>query len=314
MPDVSTMKAAVIHNYGVVDDVVEVVDVPTPVLGPHDVLIEARAAGVNPVDYLIVNGFQQRPLPRALGNEVAGVVRAVGPAVAGFTVGDEVFARVDPELGGAFAEQVAVGASLVAVKPPELSFEEAASLPLVALTALQALTEQAEVRPGQRVLIHGGAGGVGSAATQIAKSLGATVVTTATGDGVELARSLGADQVIDYRAEDFVAVTGKVDVVLDTVGGDARDRSFAVLKAGGTLVSIVGAPEVPADQAGRGVQARGFFMRPSGDQLTVIADLVTSGRLTALVRSTFPLGRVVDALNQVERGGARGKTVIRIAG
>jgi NADPH:quinone reductase-like Zn-dependent oxidoreductase len=309
------MKAAVINQYGQVGDVVTVTEVPTPAVGPRDVLIEARAAGVNPVDHLIVKGFMSGgPLDRPLviGSEVAGVVAAIGAEVTDLEVGDEVFARVDPRVGGAFAEYVAVDRSLVADKPRTLTFEEAASLPLVGLTAWQALTEQSQVGPGTRVLVHGGAGGVGSVAVQLAKHLGAEVVATAGGDSVDLVRRLGADQVVDYRAEQFDDVLSDIDVVFDTVGGPTQDRSFRVLKPGGTLVSIVPIADVEAKQAEWKVDARAFMMRPHGEQLTRLAELVASGELQPLLETTFPLAETAEALQKVERGGARGKTVLRI--
>ncbi|MFE2926083.1 MULTISPECIES: NADP-dependent oxidoreductase [Streptomyces] len=309
------MKAAVINQYGQVRDVVRVTDVPVPAVGPRDVLIEVRAAGVNPVDHLIVKGFlstgePSRPL--VIGNELAGVVTQVGAEASRFAVGDEVFSRVDPRVGGAFAEYVAVDESLVAAKPSRLTFEEAASLPLVALTALQALTEQADVRSGTRVLIHGGAGGVGSAAVQIAKQLGAEVVATAGSGSVELVRELGADRVIDYRTEKFEEVVSDVDVVLDTIGGETQERSFGVLKSGGTLVSIVAVPDAEAKKARWNVEARSFFMRPQGEQLAHLAGLVESGQLRPIVETVFPLDEASEALQKVERGGARGKTVISV--
>lgn len=310
------MKAAVITTYGQVGDVVAVTDVPTPAVGPQDVLIETRAAGVNPIDHLIVKGFMRSgelAQPLVLGSEVAGVVAAIGDAVTDFSVGDEVFARVDPRVGGAFAEFVAVNQALVAAKPQELSFEEAASLPLVALTAWQALTEQANVGAGSRVLIHGGAGGVGTVAVQIAKHLGAHVVTTASADSVELVRELGADEVIDYRAEKFEEVVSDLDVVFDTIGGETQERSFGVLKPGGTLVSIVPIPDIEAKKATWNVKASSFFMHPDGGQLARIAELVKSGQLRPVVQSVLPLAQITDALLQIERGGARGKTVVSTA-
>ncbi|MFJ8017046.1 NADP-dependent oxidoreductase [Streptomyces sp. NPDC096339] len=309
------MKAAVIDQYGQVRDVVRVTDVPVPAVGPRDVLIEVRAAGVNPVDHLIVKGFLsagEPTRPLVMGNELAGVVTEVGGEVTRFAVGDEVFSRVDPRAGGAFAEYAAVNESLVAAKPSGLTFEEAASLPLVALTALQALTEQADVRAGTRVLVHGAAGGVGSAAVQIAKQLGAEVVATAGGGSVALVRELGADRVIDYRAEKFDEVVSDVDVVLDTIGGETQERSFAVLRTGGTLVSIVPIADAEARKARWNVEARSFFMRPHGEQLAHLAGLVESGRLRPIVETVFPLDEASEALQKVERGGARGKTVISV--
>ncbi|RAG86613.1 NADP-dependent oxidoreductase [Streptacidiphilus pinicola] len=309
------MKAAVIDQYGQVADVVTVAERPVPAVGPRDVLIQARAAGVNPVDHLIIKGFLRAgelTQPLVVGSEVAGVVAEVGGEVTGFAVGDEVFARVDPRVGAAFAEYVAVDQSLVAAKPRALSFTEAASLPLVGLTAWQALTEQSQVGPDTTVLIHGGAGGVGSVAVQLAKHLGAHVVATASADSAELVRKLGADQVIDYRTEQFDEVLSGVDVVFDTVGGQTQDRSFAVLKPGGVLVSIVPIADAEAKQAQWNVDARSFMMRPHGEQLAALARLVESGELQPLVETTFPLADASEALQKVERGGARGKTVITI--
>ncbi|KJK58063.1 NADP-dependent oxidoreductase [Saccharothrix sp. ST-888] len=309
------MKAAVINKYGRVGDVVTVAEVPAPEVGSQDVLIEVRAAGVNPIDHLTVKGFMQPgelSQTRILGNEVAGVVAAVGDGVTAFAVGDEVFSRVDPRVGGGFAEFVAVHENLVAAKPAQLSFEEAASLPLVALTAWQALTEQTQLRAGQRVLIHGGTGGVGSAAIQIAKHLGAEVVTTVGTDGVEQARGLGADQIVEYRKEKFDEVVGAVDVVLDTVGGDTQARSFAVLKPGGALVSIVLVPDIEAQRERWGVSVSAFFMHPDGAQLAELAGLVESGELKPVVQQVFPLDQAAAALLAVEGGRARGKTVLSV--
>ncbi|MFJ9591145.1 NADP-dependent oxidoreductase [Streptomyces virginiae] len=309
------MKAAVITQYGQVRDVVRVADAPVPAVGPQDVLIEVRAAGVNPVDHLIVKGFMSADAlagPVVIGNELAGVVSKVGAEVTRFAVGDEVFSRVDPRVGGAFAEYAAVDQSLVAAKPAALTFEEAASLPLVALTALQALTEQSDVRAGTRVLIHGAAGGVGSAAVQIAKTLGAEIVATASADTVDLVRELGADRVIDYRAEKFDEVVSDVDVVLDTIGGETQERSFGVLKTGGTLVSTIPIADAEAKKARWNVEARSFFMHPDGEQLAHLAGLVEAGQLRPIVEMVFPLDEAAAALQKVERGGARGKTVIAV--
>ncbi|MFG2794885.1 NADP-dependent oxidoreductase [Streptomyces sp. NPDC048419] len=309
------MKAAVINQYGQVRDVVMVTDVPVPVLSPQDVLIQVHAAGVNPVDYLIVNGFMatgQPAQPQVIGNEVSGVVTAIGDEVNRFSVGDQVFARVDPRVGGAFAEYAAVDQSLIAAKPTALSYTEAASLPLVALTAWQALTEQADVKAGTRVLIHGGAGGVGSVAVQIAKHLGAEVVATADGDSVELVRALGADRIVDYKTEKFEQAVSDMDVVFDTIGGETQERSFQVLKSGGTLVSTVPIPDAEAKKAQWGVEARSFLMRPHGEQLTKIAAMTDSGHLRPVVETVYQLAETTDALLKVERGGARGKTVIEV--
>lgn len=311
--------------------------VPEPLVTEHDVLIRVQAAGLNQLDEKIrVAEFAQilpYRLPITLGHDVAGTVIRVGSAVRGFKPGDEVYSRPGGDHIGTFAERIAVPEDDVALKPVSITMEEAGSLPLVALTAWQALVEIGDVRPGQKVLIHSGAGGVGSIAIQLAKHLGATVATTASASNSDFVRELGADTVIDYRTESFEQVLSGYDFVLDGVGGDNLEKSLRVLRRGGTAVGIAG-PPTPAfakkaglnpvlrlaigalsakvrRQARRlGVNYEFLFMRANGDQLREIAALVDAGELRPVVGRVFPFDDTVEGLASLARGGFRGKAVI----
>ncbi|MFI8105929.1 NADP-dependent oxidoreductase [Streptomyces sp. NPDC086023] len=308
------MRAAISESYGKIEDVVRVSTVDEPDLRPTDLLVEVRAASVNPIDWLIVTGYMrvlsEAAFPLRLGSDGAGVVRSVGSEVTGFDVGDHVYFRVAPDRTGTFAELVAVDAALVARAPASASFVEAAGIPLVALTAWQGLTEQAEVSAGQRLLVHGGAGAVGAAAVQLARHLGLHVTATAAAEDAAWLQGLGADRVIDYRTQAFEDVPGEYDVVFDTVGGDTQKRSYTVLARGGTLVSILGAPD--AEHLGQlfGVRVRPFFMRPDGGQLARIAELVDAGALRSRVDSVFSLEDVREALTRSASGHAKGKVIV----
>ena len=312
-------------------------DVPEPVVGEGDVLVQVQAAGLNQLDEKIRAGeFKQilpYTLPLILGNDVAGTVLRVGARVRGFKAGDEVFARPDKDRIGTFAERIAVAETDLALKPASISMEEAGSLPLVALTAWQALVERGNVQPGQKVLIHAGAGGVGSIAIQLAKHLGAIVATTASATNADFVRELGADTVVDYRSEDFEQVLGGYDLVLDSLGGKNLEKSLRVLKPGGTAVGIAGPPDPAfAREAGLnpilrlatialsnrirrqarklGVNYQFLFMRADGDQLRRIAHLVDTGALRPVVGRVFPFDQTIEALGRLEPGGIRGKSVI----
>ncbi|MFD5752022.1 NADP-dependent oxidoreductase [Streptomyces sp. NPDC127033] len=258
------MRAFTIERYGDSDGG-RIAETPDPLVGAEDVLIRVSAASVNPLDLRIRGGdfktILPYRLPLVLGNDLAGVVVRVGPSVTGFAVGDEVYARPDKDRIGAFAELIAVHQDDVAAKPATLTMEEAASLPLVALTAWQALVERARVHPGQKVLIHAGSGGVGTIAIQLAKHLGAHVVTTASTAKIDLVRKLGADIVVDYKKQDFETVLDDYDVVLDPLGGETLKKSLRVLKPGGKVISIVGPPD-PA--FARELGANAATNRPSG--------------------------------------------------
>jgi alcohol dehydrogenase len=328
------MRAFVVSKY---NGPVQEADVPEPVVGEHDVLVQVQAAGLNVLDEKIRKGefksFLPYRLPQVLGNDVAGTVIEVGTKVQGFTLGDQVYARPDKDRIGTFAERIAVAEADLALKPASISLEEAGSLPLVALTAWQALVERGNVQPGQRVLIHAGAGGVGTIAIQLAKHLGATVATTASARNADFVRELGADSVIDYRSQDFEQLLDGYDLVLDSVGGENLEKSLRVLRPGGKAISIVGPPdpafgrEIGANpvvrlamtalssstrrQARRlGVQYEFLFMRAGGDQLRQISALVDNGALRPVVGRVFDFDQTVQALESLGKSGYRGKAVI----
>ncbi|MFJ2213378.1 NADP-dependent oxidoreductase [Streptomyces sp. NPDC101062] len=331
------MKTFMIERYG--DKAgVRAAEMPDPRVGAGDVLVRIHAASVNPLDLRLRDGdfraILPYGLPLVLGNDLAGVVVQVGPDVTRFAVGDEVYARPDKNRIGTFAELIAVHQDDVAVKPATLTMEEAASLPLVALTAWQALVERAQVRPGQKVLIHAGAGGVGTVAVQLAKHLGAYVAATASTGKVDLVKELGADVVIDYTQRDFATVLDGYDVVLDTLGGETLKKSVRVLKPGGKIISVAGPPdaafarELGANallrlamsalsfttrrRAGRRDVTYSFlFMKASGDQLRALTPLVDAGEIRPVVDRVFPFAETREAMEYVEKGRARaGKVVV----
>jgi NADPH:quinone reductase-like Zn-dependent oxidoreductase len=333
------MKAALIHRYGS-NDAVSVADIDIPTLGATALLVRVHAASVNPLDIKTREGKVKTLLkyrfPLVQGNDLSGVVVDVGSRVTRFKKGDAVYARVDKNRIGTFAEFAAVRDGAAALKPTNLTFEEAASLPLVALTAWQALVEIGRLGAHQRVLIHAGSGGVGSVAIQLARHLGATVLTTVRKRNVELVKRLGANVAIDYRSERFEDVAKNCDVVLDSAGGDTLVRCFECVKPGGVVVSINSSTPSPAFarswglnpiivfairvlsrktlSAARKHKARYeyFFVRADGEQLREIAGLVESGAITPLVDKVFPLEEVRDALAYSESGRATGKVVIKV--
>ena len=240
------MKAFIIDRYGS-NDVVRAGEMPDPELRDDDVLVQIHAASVNPLDFKIRDGklklILPYRLPFILGNDLAGVVVRVGSRVRRFKPGDEVYARTDKDRIGAFAEFISIKEDAVAIKPKKLTMEEAASIPLVGLTAWQALVERANLKKGQKVLIHAGSGGVGTFAIQLAKHLGAIVATTTSTANLDWVKRLGADIVIDYKKDDFETILHDYDVVLDTLGGETLEKSLRVLKPGGKLISIAGPPD-----------------------------------------------------------------------
>lgn len=328
------MKAFVVTHYG--PDGLEPADVPTPTVGPRDVLVDIRAASINPLDKMVRDGeFKQLikyKRPFVLGHDLSGVIIEVGADVRGFKVGDEVYARPRDLRIGAFAEQIAIDADDIALKPASLSFEEAAAVPLVALAAWQALIEVADVQPGQKVLVHAGAGGLGSTVVQVAKHLGAHVATTAHTNDVDRVRALGADEVIDFTQQDFTDVVSGYDVVLDSLGPASLEKSLTVLKPGGLAISVVGPPDPAfATQLGQplfkpvlavlsrkirrqahklGVRYTSFFMRASGTQLATLAALYDARTLRPVLDRAFPFGETLDAMAYVEQGKANGKIVV----
>ncbi len=333
------MKAALIDRYGS-NDQVKVTDIAVPVMGRMDLLVQVHAASVNPLDAKTRDGKLKTLLkyrfPLVLGNDLSGVVADVGDQVTRFKKGDAVYARLDKERIGAFAEFAVVREGAAALKPTNVTFEEAASLPLVALTAWQALVEIGKLRPNQRVLIHAGSGGVGSVAIQLARHLGATVYTTVGQRNVDLVRRLGADVPIDYRSARFEDVARDCDVVLDSAGGDTLVRCFKSVKPGGVVVSIGGTPSAAfarswglnpiivlairmmsrkATAAARRHNARYeyLFMRADGEQLREITRLVEGGVIKPLVDKVFPLERVRDVLAYSESGRATRTVVVKVA-
>lgn len=328
------MRAFVLNKY---KEPLQEVDVPEPVVGEHDVLVQVKASSMNQLDEKIRQGeFKQvlpYSLPLILGNDLAGVVVSVGAKVRSFKPGDEVFARPHQDRIGTFAERIAVAEADLAIKPASISMEEAGSLPLVALTAWQALVERGKVGPGQKVLIHAGAGGVGSIAIQLAKYLGATVATTVSAGNADFVRELGADVVIDYRTEDFAEILHGYDLVLDSLGGENLERSLKVLKPGGKAIGISGPPDPDfAKQLGAnavmksavalisagirrkarrlGVTYEFLFMRANGSQLREIAALIDAGEIRPVVGRVVPFEQTPDVLAGLEKGGVRGKTVV----
>ena len=328
------MKAFVLNTYA---GQLHETDVAEPTVGDNDVLIRVQAAGLNMLDEKVRAGeFKQilpYRLPQIMGNDVAGTVIAVGSGVRGFVVGDEVYGRPDQARIGTFAERIAVAERDVALKPASITIEEAGSLPLVALTAWQALVELGDVQPAQKVLIHAGAGGVGSIAIQLAKHLGASVATTVSASNADFVRELGADIVIDYHTQDFEQVLTGYDFVLDSVGGENLDKSLRVLRRGGIAVGISGPPD-PAFAARVGLNAvlrlaiagisatvrrkakklgvryQFLFMRAHGDQLREITALVDAGVLRPIVGKTVPFEQTATALSTLESSGTRGKVVM----
>jgi len=334
------MKAFIVERYGR-KGVGRLGDMPEPELRDDDVLVQVHAAGVNPLDSKIRTGefklILPYRLPLILGNEVAGVVSRVGPRVRRFKRGDEVYARPRKDRIGTFAEFIAMNEDDVAIKPKTLTMEEAASIPLVGLTAWQALIESAHLQKGQKVLIHAGSGGVGTFAIQLAKHVGATVATTTSTANVDLVKRLGADVVVDYKKEDFEKILRDYDVVVNSLGKETLEKSLSVLKPGGKLISISGPPDPDfATDIGSGWilrqlmgvlsyrirrQARRhrvsysfLFMKANGDQLREITSLIDAGTVHPVVDLIFPFESIKEALAYVETGRAKGKVVVKVSG
>lgn len=332
------MKAFILDRYGK-NNALRLGDMPEPVVQDDDVLVEIHAAGLNLLDSKIRSGefkpiLPYRP-PFVLGHDVAGVVVRVGRNVRRFKPGDEVYSRPRDGRIGAFAESIAIDQADLALKPKNLTMEEAASIPLVGLTAWQVLVDRAKLGKGQKVLIHAGSGGVGTFAIQLARHLGATVATTASAGNADLVKGLGADVVVDYKAQDFEKVVSGYDVALNSLDAKTLEKSLGVLKAGGKLISISGPPD-PAFAREQGLnlilrlllrflssgirrKARTrqvdysfLFMRADGEQLRKIATLIEAGAIRPVVDRVFPFADINDALAYVESGRAKGKVVVKI--
>ncbi len=308
------MRAIRIHAYGD-PGVLRLEEAPIPKIGPTDLLIKVNTAGVNPADYQFRRGdfkdFMPLVMPCILGWDVAGTVDEVGSSVNHFKRGDQVFAFTPMNRDGAYAEWVAADASVVAPMP-RLSFEEAAAVPLAALTAWKALFDIAQLSEGQHVLIHAGAGGVGLFAVQLAHRAGVRVTATASGDNVPLVRSLGADEVIDYRTQDFSASLRDIDAVLDTVGGDTRARSWRTLRPGGILAAIAMPPPDTKLATEQGFRTAMVQVTPDGKRLREIAALMDSGELRVVIDRVLPLADAALAHRQSESRRVRGKIVLKV--
>jgi len=309
------MKAVRIPEYGGVD-VLRFEDAPRPEPGPGEVLVRVHAAGVNPVDWKVRAGYVRDwlkyKLPMIPGWDFSGVIESPGPDVDGWRAGAEVYARPDLSRDGAYADYIAVRESEIAAKPKSVDHVHAAAIPLAALTAWQALFDAGGLAAGQKVLIHAAAGGVGHFAVQLAKWKGAFVAGTASSRNHDFLRQLGADQPIDYTSVRFEDVARDFDVVLDTLAGETRTRSWGVLKKAGILVTILGQPS-PEDAKAHGVRAAGIFVQPNPKQLAEIAALVDSGTLKPHVEAVFPLAEASKAHQLGEKNRVRGKIVLRVA-
>ncbi|MBE2990495.1 NADP-dependent oxidoreductase [Sphingomonas sp. CFBP 13603] len=332
------MKAYILDAYGKANRL-RLGDRPDPVVGPDDVLVEIHAAALNVIDSKIRNGEFKLILPYkppfVLGADFAGIVRQVGANVTRFAVGDAVYGSPRQGRIGTFAERIAVDQADVALKPVNLSMEEAASIPLVGLTAWQVLVERAKLKRGQNVLIHAGSGGVGTFAIQLAKHLGLHVATTAGTSNLDLVRDLGADTVIDYKTQDFAELLSGYDVALNSLDGKTLAKSLDTLKPGGKLISISGPPDPAfARQQGlnwglrlvmrllsAGIRAKArrreisysfLFMQASGEQLATIATLIEGGEIRPVVDRVFPFAALNDAMAYIDTGRAKGKVVVSI--
>jgi len=332
------MKAFILERYGKKGGV-RLGEMPEPELRDDEVLVQVHAAGVNLLDTKIKSGefklILPYRLPLILGHDVAGVVVRVGPLVKRFKPGDEVYSRPDDFRIGAFAERIAIKEDSLAIKPNALTMEEAASIPLVGLTAWQALIEKAQIKKGQKVFIQAGSGGVGTFAIQLAKHLGAFVATTTSTANVDWVKGLGADIVIDYKKDDFENILHGYDVVLNSQDGKTLEKSLSVLKPGGKLISISGPPDPAfAEEIGTpwfvkqimrllsaGIRRKAkhhkvsfsfLFMKANGSQLREITTLIDSGAIRPVVDRVFPFESTPEAMNYVETGRAKGKVVVKM--
>jgi len=307
------MKAARIQQLGP-PCLTKIDHLPLPEPGPGELLIRVSAAGVGHWDALIREGkVQGEPLPLILGSELSGIVEAIGAGASGFKTGDEVYGATNERFTGGYAEYALPSAKRMAQKPKNLNFIEAASVPVVAVTAWQMLFDYAQVTAGQTVLIHGAAGGLGAFAVQLARQVGLHVIATAASADLAYVLSLGAERVMDYKKERFEGCVGGVDVVLDTVGGDTQQRSLRVLKPGGILVSVV-SPVSEAEQKRYGVRAAYFYVDVTAERLNKITELFDSGKLVTDVGTVLPLGEASTAHERLD--GAphkRGKIVLSVA-
>ncbi|MGH0778668.1 NADP-dependent oxidoreductase [Bacillus cereus] len=331
------MKAMIIDKYGKVP--MRMAEVPTPEINEYEVLAEIHAASINPIDFKIRDGkvkmLLKYEMPLILGNDFSGVIVKVGSKVTRFKAGDEIYARPRKNKIGTFAEYIAIHEDDIALKPKNLSFEEAASIPLVGLTSYQALHDIMQLQKGQKILIHAGSGGVGTFAIQLAKIMGATVTTTASEAGSDLVKSLGADQIINYKTEKFEEILKDYDAVFDTIGGTTLEKSFDIIKSGGNIVSVSGIPnarfgkefgsgffktflfslaskKLTALEKKHNAQYSFLFMKPSGDQLRTIANYIEAGKIKPVIDRVFPFEDAQKAMEYSEAGRAKGKIIVKM--
>jgi len=306
------MKAIVIHNYGDAN-VLHAEEVTIPKIGQDDILVKVQAAGINPIDWKIREGYKKDFLeinnPGILGWDVAGTVTEVGDLVTRFKPGDKIFANPTAARNGAYAEYIVIHSYEAALVPKNISLIEAAGVPLAAQTAWIGLFEKANLKSDQKVLIHGAAGGVGTFAVQLAKIAGAHVIGTCSKENIEMVKSIGADQVIDYKSEDFSTKLKNIDVVLDTIGGDTQVKSLKVLKSGGTLVSTVGVNA--AEKAPRSdVNTIAYYSIANGARLAEIGGLIEKGLIKVIIDRTYPFENVKEAHKLSETHHAKGKIIL----
>ena len=332
------MKAFTITRYNK-KGVLQLVDLPQPIIKENEVLVEIHSASVNQLDVKISTGEFKLLLPYKfpliLGHDVAGTITKAGSKVSRFKVGDEVFARPADFKIGTFAEYIAVNENDVALKPKDITMEQAVSFPLVALTVWQAFVEKAKLKKGQKVFIQAGSGGVGTIAIQLAKHLGATVATTTSADSFDLVKSLGADIVIDYKTQDFETMLKDYDLVLNSQDGKTLEKSLKILKSGGRVVSISGPPDVTfAKEIGlpwfmktvvfflsrkvkklakkRHVNYSFLFMQANGKQLAEISSLIEAGIIRPIIDKIFPFEQTKEAMSYVASGRAKGKVIVKV--
>ena len=331
------MRAMVIDRYGKVP--MRLVEMPTPEISEYEVLAEIHAASFNPIDFKIRDGkvklLVNYKMPLILGNDFSGVVTKVGSKVTRFKIGDEIYARPRKSKIGTFAEYIAIHEDDIALKPKNLSFGEAASIPLVGLTTYQALTDILQLQKGQKILIQAGAGGVGTFAIQLAKLMGAFVATTASEAGANIVKSLGADEIINYKTEKFEEILKNYDAVFDTLGGEILEKSFEVIKSGGKIVSVSGLPnarfgkeygsgffktllfatashKLTALEKKHNARYTFLFMKPSGEQLRIIANYIETGKIKPIIDRVLPFKDAQKAMEYAESGRAKGKIILKI--
>lgn len=310
------MRAAQINEYGD-SSVIKINEIDKPSAGDGQVLVEVHSSSINPFDTAIRGGYMKEmiplELPVTLGGDIAGVITEVGSNVSDLSVGDKVYGQANVVAGnsGAFAEFSATKAGQVAKSPNNTSFNESASLPLVGVSALQALTEHIGLQKDQKIFIHGGAGGIGTVAIQIAKNIGAYVATTATGEGINYVKSIGADEVIDYKTQDFTEVLSDYDAVFDAVGGGDFVKTYGVVKSGGSTVTMIDSPD--EDKAKElGISTLRQQTHVTTEHLNSLTKLVEDGIVTPHVDAVFSIGEIQKAFELREAGAVRGKVVIEI--